>query len=224
MSEEQFLSMSAEPCVLGIDPGATNTGWVVLHEETRTVLHSSTVRRPDAMKPFAWADLCSKITAEAVSKFNITKVGVEGVEEPNVYHNGKKSMLRPLFLINTAIVAGFYASFWADKNPVIVRPSKNGSAPIESYPEELQGRRPKDLDGVPLSGVRNHERSSYDVAVKTLARYEEGYSYDKTENLLLSKSPKDSNKKKNTRPVKGKIKPVVQKQSENLLANVKSVK
>lgn len=176
--------MASEPCVLGIDPGATNTGWVVLHEETGTVLHSSTIKRSPEMKPFTWAMLCVETTKNAVEKFNIKKVGVEGVEEPNIYHNGKKSVLRPLFLINTAVVAGVYAAHWQHMNPVIVRPAKNGSGSKESYPEALLERRPKDLDGIPLPGQRNHERSSYDVALKTILRYKEEYLYDQIPDAL----------------------------------------
>lgn len=200
MNEEQFLKLSLEPCVLGVDPGATNTAWVVIHEETGTVLHSSTIKRAEGMKPFAWAMRCVRTTAEAVNGFNITKMGVEGVEEPNVYHNGKKNMLRPLFLINTGIVAGAYAVAWEHLNPVVVRPSKNGSGPKESYPEELVGSRPKTLDGTPLPGIRNHERSSYDVAKKALIRYSEEYVYDHRVDhvgeLILDKVKKKAAKKK----------------------------
>lgn len=233
MDEEQFLLMASQPCILGIDPGATNTGWVVLHEETGTVLHSSTVKRPSDMKPFTWAMLCVNRTDEEVSKFNITKVGVEGVEEPNIYHNGKKSVLRPLFLINTAVVAGAYASRWEKLSPVIVRPSKNGSRPKEEYPEELTGSRPKWLDGIPLPGIRNHERSSYDVAVKALLRYDEGYVYDQQEDMLRGApdilNPRHSDEKsekakKKTLPAKQELRKGIKIPAHDLLSQVSKVK
>lgn len=147
---------------IGIDPGGKHTAVSV--RDGDVCLLSSTYVRPDEMQPITWAvTVAHTIQEEVIKKFPQAKLGIEGITVPNAYNQGKLALNSPKHIIYTALVAGAIASL--NPNAVIVRPGKNGSQPLTSYPEELQGRRPKTLQGDNHGAkTRNHERSAWDVA------------------------------------------------------------
>ena len=147
---------------IGLDPGAKYTGVSV--RNGMECLLSSTYVRPDDTPPIAWAVQVSRlIEEEVISLFPDAKIGIEGVTVPNAYNQGKLALNSPKYIIWTGIIVGALAALHPDA--VIVRPGKNGSQPIDTYPAVLQGRRPKELAGSNNgAGTRNHERSAWDVA------------------------------------------------------------
>lgn len=147
---------------IGVDPGATYTGVSV--RDGMICLLSSTYVRPSDTPPIAWAvEVAQRIEDEVIALFPDAKIGIEGVTVPNAYNQGKLALNSPKYIIWTGIIVGALAARHPDA--VIVRPGKNGSQAPDSYPEVLQGRRPKDLAGSNNgAGTRNHERSAWDIA------------------------------------------------------------
>jgi len=165
--------------VIGIDPGPRYTAVSV--REGDTVILSSTYVRPVEMQPVTWGVLVTKlIKEEIISLYPDAKIGIEGISKPNPYNNGVKSLNDPKYLIYLGMVVGSLANEFPDA--VIVRPGRNGKK--EWYPEELLGRRPKDLLGSNNNaGTRNHERSAFDVAGEVESRLRDGYKLDTQEEL-----------------------------------------
>lgn len=147
---------------IGIDPGAKYTGVSV--RDGGECLLSSTYVRPDDTMPISWAvEVAKMIQEDVINVFPDASIGIEGVTVPNAYNQGKLALNSPKHIIHTALVVGALAAL--HPNAVVIRPGKNGSQPLESYPEALRGRRPKELAGSNNgAGTRNHERSAYDVA------------------------------------------------------------
>jgi hypothetical protein len=161
--------------IIGIDPGATNVGVAV--RDGSNVLVASTYVRPDEMPPVTWAVYVSKrVHDEIVSKYPDALIGIEGVTVPNAYNMGKKNLMSPKFIIWTGIVVGAFASKYPQA--VIIRPGRNGSQELDSYPDELKGRRPKELKGVTEAKTRNHEKSAFDVAGEVEIYLKNGYNLD----------------------------------------------
>ena len=145
---------------IGIDPGAKYTGVSV--RQNNTVLVSSTYVKPEEKPQVAWAvELGDKIEQDITSKFPNAPIGIEGISDPKGFQGGKRAPINPKHIIKAAIVLGALAKKFP--NAVIVKSGKNGNQ--DWYPEELIGRRPKDLQGsAEGAGTRNHERSAFDVA------------------------------------------------------------
>lgn len=168
--------------VMGIDPGARFVAVTVLDidETTNTekIVYSGTFKRPEEMLPVTWATVVTRYVVEVKERYPNIKVGIENVAPPQSHFQGKKNLMNPKYLIHLAIVVGALAN--AIPNAVMVRPGKNGSRDNDSYPPEIVGRRPKDLDGPKgkAAGTRNHERSSYDVAIQTPRLHRENYLLD----------------------------------------------
>lgn len=147
--------------VIGIDPGGRNVGVSV--RDGSQLLLSSTYYRPEDMEPVTWAvKVQQRIHEDIVLLYPNALIGIENVTVPNSHNQGKLKMLNPKFAIHLALVVGAFAASYP--KAVMVRPGKNGSQPAETYPEALNGRRPKDLPGFNEAKSRNHERSAWDVA------------------------------------------------------------
>lgn len=168
--------------VIGIDPGPRYTG-VSVRDDNRVLL-SSTYVRPDGIEPITWAiTVTNIIKKEVIAFYPEAQIGIEGVATPHSHINGQKSLINPKWLIHLSMVVGALAQAFPDA--VIVRPGKNGSQPLDSYPAQLKGRRPKDLPGTTIgAGTRNHERSAYDVAGGIEQRVNEGYRLDMVKGLF----------------------------------------
>lgn len=159
-----FDTEDGSPVVIGIDPGARNTG--VVARQNDAVLYSTTIVTPDdGSDPLTHARNVAARTAEIVATFPGAVVGVESISAPKGYKDGKRSPLNPKHIMYAAAVAGAVAERFPDAH--LIAPGGNGSQHESQYPPMLIGRRPKDLPGSNTSGTRNHERSAYDVAGKT---------------------------------------------------------
>ena len=163
---------------IGIDPGAKYTGVSV--RDRNVVLLSSTYVRPDDTNIVTWAvEVVKRVHEEVRSLYPDAKVGIEGVTVPNAYNQGKLTMLSPKYIIFTGILVGAFSNQYPDA--VIVRPGKNGSQSIGTYPPELSGRRPKTLPGMSLgAGTRNHEKSAWDIAGEVEFLLGQGQVLDQT--------------------------------------------
>lgn len=161
---------------IGIDPGAKYTGVSV--RDGSVLLLSSTYVKPEEMPDVTWAvHVTQLITEEVIKQFPDAQIGIENVIQPNPYHKGKLALNNPKHIIKTSIILGAIAL--ANPTAVIIRPRKNGSQNLETYPPELIGRRPKTLPGrSDGAGTRNHEKSAWDIAGETEYLHKQGYILD----------------------------------------------
>lgn len=166
---------------IGIDPGARYTAVSV--RDNDEVLLSSTYVRPVDMEPVTWAvTVALRIEEDVISQYPDAPIGIEGISNPQSHIQGKMSMNSPVHLIRLGIVVGALAMRFPEA--VVVRPGKNGKK--DWYPDELSGRRPKELAGSNNgAGTRNHERSAFDVAGEVESRLRDGYKLDTQEELSL---------------------------------------
>lgn len=149
--------------VVGIDPGAKHVG--VCLRDGATVLGFG-VLDGDSFHdlPFFFNRLRSFVDSQIMNHvMNVVGaddvvVAVEGVQPPNVWHNGRKQMLPVDSLIGTAMMFGAVLATWP--TAIVVPPGKNGSSPINTYPTELVGPR----EGKAGTGRLRHARSAWDVA------------------------------------------------------------
>lgn len=149
---------------VGIDPGARYVGFSIRDDED-TVFMSSTFYRPDEVSDSVeWAKKTVIIIQEELVGIDYDIMGIEGVTDPKGFKKGKKDALNPKDIIRTGIVVGALAISYPQA--YIIRPRGNGDRPLEEYPSDIQGQRPKNLPGRRDAGVtvRKHERSAYDVA------------------------------------------------------------
>lgn len=153
--------------IVGVDPGARYTGLSIIDGDG-IVLFSSTFIRPQDEEDFiGWSKELVVLLEAVIKDMEYTAIGIEGVSHPKGFKKGVKSSLNPKDIIRTALVVGALSMYY-DK-AFIIPPGRNGDRPLEEYPDELKGRRPKDLPGSGNgSGTRRHELSAYDVALKTL--------------------------------------------------------
>lgn len=155
--------------VLGVDPGARNTGLAVIDAATFNagpppLLASYTVTRPADDRPIEaiprsyLASVNAAIVA-ALNDFDVKLIGVEGVTRPTGFSKGRVHTLDPGPIIGTALVLGaIIGRTWSV--PVYrIPPKGNGHLfPLARYPEPI-ATKGKGHD------KRRHERSAYDVAV-----------------------------------------------------------
>lgn len=160
----------------GIDPGAKYTGFSVRDLTNKEILVSSTFVRPDETPIITWAvDLSNAVKKLLEETYPEAFVGIEGINDPRFYQNGKKSPLNPKYIIHTGIMVGAFAALLPEA--VIVPPGHNGTGNT-AYPEVLVGRRPKTLPGENTSKTRNHERSAFDVAGEVPFLLQDGFRLD----------------------------------------------
>lgn len=151
---------------LGIDPGAKNVGMVVIEnsKDGNRVLYSGTIVNASVLdKDFA-DKACEKIE-EIIKRYKPNAVGIESVAVPRTHIRGKKQLISPASVISLAFNAGAIYNQCKGLNVYMIPPKGNGSG--SDYPECLTGRRPKNLSGE-SHGTRQHEKSAYDVAFKTM--------------------------------------------------------
>jgi len=150
--------------VIGVDPGSRYTGVVV--RDGDAVLHASTLVRPDEVNSTDWAIMVVTSIQSIMKDFpERIPMGVEGVNPPTGFQNGKQASLNPRDIIRAGIVLGAVVATWP--TALVVPPGRNGSQHYSHYPALLIGRRPLDLAGSTNgAGTRNHEQSAYDVAGK----------------------------------------------------------
>lgn len=167
----QMGQSGSHKVAMGVDPGARYTA-ISIRDDRGKVYLSSTFRRPDELDAYQWVAVCVDIVRYHKDNFAVDGLGVETVVKPRGFSGGKNASLDPGHIINTAIIVGAILNEFKDEGVVMVRPRNNGSQSSESYPQEIQGRRPASLPGYrsPEVATRNHERSAYDVAGTVISK------------------------------------------------------
>lgn len=159
--------------VLGVDPGARETGIVVL-DVTDTpgigvapLAHYSTIRRTDTGRPDQvpadYLDTVTRAVVKLAVDLNVAAIGVEGIRAPGGFAKGRRHLIDPAGIIGAAItygaILGALGRAALGHRVRVVRPAGNGNLlPLHAYPEPL-GTRGKGKD------KHRHARSAYDVAL-----------------------------------------------------------
>lgn len=163
--------------VLGIDPGARETGWCVVDTSTREVLHHDVVERasggPLLPVPTEYLDAVATIVTvrEAVNP-RIDLIAVETIVRPS-WHMAGRAAANPEALLACAVVAGAAIAAHCAVDVVQVRPGRNGSNFLGTYPPQLVSDAERRKAGWQMrvgEGRLRHARSAYDVALQA-ARY-----------------------------------------------------
>lgn len=163
--------MVAAVIVLGIDPGAVDTGLAVVDltvlTATPPLLDWFTVHRAGATKgremtrpPRSYLRDVLGAAVGFVNRYDVELIAVEGVNAPGGHAAGRKGhLINPGAIIATGIVFGaVFGRSWSCEC-VAVTPGGNGNMiPLNRYPAPL-GTTGKGND------KHRHERSAYDVAI-----------------------------------------------------------
>lgn len=162
--------------VLGVDPGAKDTGICVIRG--RDILATHTVTTTGDLFP-ADRDYLQAVVHAVASCFGEgawcsiaepnepTLVAVESITKPNWHMGRGGAAANPTALLATAEVLGAVLAHPWPVPIVAVPPGKNGSQPLGAYPPELVSaaeRRAKNWQLKVGGGKLRHQRSAYDVA------------------------------------------------------------
>lgn len=153
--------------VLGIDPGARETGIAIAETADRTLLAAYTVKRPTGSPLLDVEDRylfdVQAAVEQAVRDFDVRLAAVEGLRRPSWRKQGKVSPIDPSAVMATAVVLGAVRVVLRHRLPVpyvVVPPDRNGAVlSWRAYPPPI----------APAPGGRGqdkhrHERSAFDVA------------------------------------------------------------
>ena len=152
--------------VLGIDPGARATGLCVLSGD-RIVAHRTITSEGEifpAERRYVLAVLDAGATLLQIH--NVDLVAVETITRPS-WHMKGRAAVDPTALLATAEVLGAVLGVDWPVNVTQIRPNKNGSQPLGTYPGELVSpgeRRKPGWENRIGGGQLRHARSAYDVA------------------------------------------------------------
>ena len=141
--------------IVGVDPGGQDTG-VVLDIDGHLV-RAAVVERRRAEGQGAYLHAVLRCIEEYAAVRPEAVVAVEDLVHPHSHVNGKPRVINVDGLTSTAIVLGAILGRWPDA--LLVPPGDNGSAPLQTYPSELVGKRERSG-----AGVLRHCRSAWDVA------------------------------------------------------------
>ncbi|MFE4501705.1 hypothetical protein ACFRFQ_17775 [Rhodococcus sp. NPDC056743] len=162
--------------VVGVDPGAKDTGVCVVRG--REVLASHTVTTVGELFP-ADRDYLQAVVAAVRSCFTPgftdfvdfadepTLVAVETITKPNWHMGRGGAAANPTALLATAQVLGAVLAHPWPVPIVTVQPDKNGSQPLGAYPPDLVSaaeRRAKNWQLKVGGGQLRHQRSAFDAA------------------------------------------------------------
>lgn len=157
--------------VLGVDPGARETGLAVLDRVGADIrprlLTSTTIRRQVGddlldVPPAYLAGIAGTIR-DAIRTLGVELIVVERVQRPAWRIAGKVSPTDPTAIIATGVVLGaILARSWTPAELVVAPTGRHGSAPLETYPDRL---RPARGSGKGTDRLR-HERSAFDLAAR----------------------------------------------------------
>ena len=182
--------------VLGIDPGARGSGIVLVDTATREVLDARTIRRPDEplvqVSPGHLAAIVDAIFTTCASNGDPAKrpdlIAVEGVVEPSPHANranGRATTNVGAILATSIVLGTVLAAASSALCPplVVIRPGRNGSQALGTYPPELvapgERRDSKTPSGgrIPWQvrpagkGALKDQRSAFDVAMQAPITY-----------------------------------------------------
>lgn len=159
--------------VVGVDPGARETGLAIVRYGDGELLDSATIRRPARspvldVEPEYLFEVASAVAA-AVDP-DVALLAVERVQRPAWRVAGKVKPTDPSAIIATGIVFGAILGRAWPVPVVIVDPHRNGSRPFGTYPPQLVTEPERRGTGWELrpagDGKLRHERSAYDVACR----------------------------------------------------------
>lgn len=154
--------------VIGIDPGARDTGIIGTHKDR---LIFQTIHNDGPMLPLDRDYLARIINAVDTLLDDLpgASIRVESVVRPSWHVQTKAShgaATNPEPLLSTAIVLG--AILGTYPNAHIVPPGHNGSKPLAAYPECLVSDRERSREGwqtrTDSRGKLRHMRSAWDIA------------------------------------------------------------
>lgn len=154
--------------LIGLDPGARNTGIIAIQDDGHIM--AVTVTNSGALLPVP-ADYLADVIGETLrllthDPLNPT-IRVESITRPN-WHVGKGqgggSASNPEALLGTAQVLG---AVMAHFDCELIPPGRNGSKPLGAYPTDLVSdaeRRKEGWEQRVGGGKLRHVRSAWDVA------------------------------------------------------------
>ncbi|WP_064443954.1 hypothetical protein [Rhodococcus sp. YH3-3] len=152
--------------VLGIDPGARATGLCVLSGDE--IIAHRTITSEGEIFPAERRYVLAVLEAGAtlLQIHNVDLVAVETITRPS-WHMKGRAAVDPTALLATAEVLGAVLGVDWPVNVTQIRPNKNGSQPLGTYPGELVSpgeRRKPGWENRIGGGQLRHARSAYDVA------------------------------------------------------------
>ena len=152
--------------VLGIDPGARATGLCVLAGDQ--ILAHQTVTSEGEIFPAERRYVLAVLEAGALllQTHDVDHVAVETITRPS-WHMKGRAAVDPTALLATAEVLGAVLGVDWPVNVTQIRPNKNGSQPLGTYPGVLVSpgeRRKAGWEARIGGGQLRHARSAYDVA------------------------------------------------------------
>jgi len=152
--------------VLGIDPGARATGLCVLSGD-QIVAHQ-TITSEGELFPAERRYVLAVLEAGAtlLQIHDVDLVAVETITRPS-WHMKGRAAVDPTALLATAEVLGAVLGVDWPVNVTQIRPNKNGSQPLGTYPGVLVSsgeRRTAGWEARIGGGQLRHARSAYDVA------------------------------------------------------------
>ena len=152
--------------VLGIDPGGTQTGLVVVEldgsqRRAPRVARAVLIERGAGETEAAYVGEVCAAVRELGEGCQV--VGVEGLVVPTPHLR----VIALAGLLGAAVVLG--AVLATERGAVVVPPGGNGSGPLRAYPGELVG--PGEARG---AGWRRHLRSAWDIALAAASAERKG--------------------------------------------------
>ena len=164
--------------VLGIDPGARATGLCVLSGD-QIVAHQTVTSEGEifpAERRYVLAVL--EAGAALLQIHDIDLLAVETITRPS-WHMKGRAAVDPTALLATAEVLGAVLGVVWPVNVTQIRPNKNGSQPLGTYPGELVSpgeRRKAGWENRIGGGQLRHARSAYDVARLASTKFARKYA------------------------------------------------
>lgn len=151
---------------MGVDPGATYTGVVVVEGEVP--VFAETITRDKGEGYVEYALRVAHTTHTTYTTYNPKHLGIELLTMPKGFNraSNKTSPINPGHLVMAGIVLGATMQQLNKHNPTLIHPRGNGSRRKSWYHPSLLGRRPPTLAGSSNGAGRGHEQSAYDVALK----------------------------------------------------------
>ena len=161
--------------VVGVDPGAVDTGIVVIDDTARRIpdmlLAYYTVNRGDKVVD-ALGDIVvnrrylmdvNASILDAIRRHNAEAVAYEGLKKPGGFKHGKKDLINPASIVAIGYVVGAITSRSWPVDLIKVAPGGNGSnLAWNLYPEPIR------MASAHAKGAdkHRHERSAFDVALR----------------------------------------------------------
>lgn len=156
--------------IIGIDPGARNSGVVLVRPHTPPQFHT-VLNEGDILPPPAdyLHDVISAVY-HLIDQGNVEHIALESLVRPNWHVGGGRAAKNPEALMGTAVVLGAVLAYRWPLPLHLVPPVANGGKPLAAYPAELISDGEKRRPGWQMrigTGELRHVRSAYDVALNS---------------------------------------------------------